>query len=293
MDIVITYVDGNDPVWRKSYSEHTRIPIMTKRFRDWGTLPYLFRGIEKNMPFIENVFLVVSGDSQVPAWVNRDAVKVVRHGDFVPEEFLPTFNCNPLEMYLHRIDGLDEQFLYFNDDMFPVLPCSAEDFFRGDRSVIHFSSHLLVGGNMYKQICRNSDTLARRVLGLKARRRFVRPQHICSPMQKSLCEELFLKAEDEVRSSITVTRTAENLNQYMYLDYMFYKGKVLDEKISNKHISVALASPKDVAGFILNPTRKLVCINDVHLGEKHYETMRSAILEAFDRRFPQKSRFEL
>lgn len=293
MDIVITYVDGNDPVWRKSYSEHTRIPIMTKRFRDWGTLPYLFRGIEKNMTFIENVFLVVSGDSQVPAWVNREAVKVVRHGDFVPEEFLPTFNCNPLEMYLHRIEGLSEQFLYFNDDMFPVLPCGAEDFFRGDKSVIHFSSHLLVGGNMYKQICRNSDTLARKVLGLKTSRRFVRPQHICSPMQKSLCEELFLKAESEVRFSITVTRTAENLNQYMYLDYMFYKGRVLDEKISNKHISVALASPKDVAGFILNPTRKLVCINDVHLGEKHYETMRAAILDAFERRFPEKSRFEL
>ncbi len=292
MDIVITYVDGLDPVWRESYSEHTHVPIMTKRFRDWGTLPYLFRGIEENMPFVRNVFLVVSGDSQVPAWVNRENVKVVHHSDFVPKEFLPTFNCNPLEMYLHRIEGLDEKFLYFNDDMFPMLACREEDFFRDGKSVIHFSSHLLVGGNMYKQICKNSDTLARRYAALAPSRRFIRPQHICSPMLKSVCEELFLKAEKEVRDSITITRTAQNYNQYMYLDYMYYKGLIIDEKISNKHISVALTSPGKVSSFILAPSRRLVCINDVHLGEKHYRTMRDAILAAFETRFPKKSRYE-
>ena len=107
MDIVITYVNGLDPVWLQSYAEHTKVPITTKRFRDWGFLPYLFRGIEQNMPFVRNVYLVVSGDSQVPEWINRDHVKVVHHEDFVPKEYLPTFNSNPLEMYLHRIEGLD------------------------------------------------------------------------------------------------------------------------------------------------------------------------------------------
>ena len=210
MDIVITYVNGLDPVWLQSYAEHTKVPIMTKRFRDWGFLPYLFRGIELNMPFVRNVYLVVSGDSQVPEWINRDHVKVVHHEDFVPKEYLPTFNCNPLEMYLHRIEGLDEHFLYFNDDMFPMLPCTESDFFRDGKSVIHFSSHRIVGGNMYKQICKNSDTLVRDALGLARRGKFIRPQHICSPMQKSRCEELFQKVEDQVKASISITRTADN-----------------------------------------------------------------------------------
>ena len=38
MDIVITYVDGNDPVWKKDYEKYTEVPVMEKRFRDWGTL---------------------------------------------------------------------------------------------------------------------------------------------------------------------------------------------------------------------------------------------------------------
>ena len=49
MDIVITYVDGNDPVWKKDYEKHTNVPVMQKRFRDWGTLKYLLRGIERKL----------------------------------------------------------------------------------------------------------------------------------------------------------------------------------------------------------------------------------------------------
>ena len=38
MGIVITYVNGNDPVWQKDYEKFTKVPVMEKRFRDWGTL---------------------------------------------------------------------------------------------------------------------------------------------------------------------------------------------------------------------------------------------------------------
>ena len=68
MDAVITYVDGNDPVWKQDYEKTTNVPVMEKRFRDWGTLKYLLRGIEAKMPFIRNVYLVVSHPSQVPEW---------------------------------------------------------------------------------------------------------------------------------------------------------------------------------------------------------------------------------
>jgi hypothetical protein len=139
MDAVITYVDGNDPVWKRDYEKTTNVPVMQKRFRDWGTLKYLLRGIESRMPFIRNVYLVVSHPSQVPVWVNQEQLKIVLHKDIIPEEFLPTFNCNPIEMHLHRIPGLDEQYLYFNDDMFPVGDCKSEDFFRDGKAVIGYS----------------------------------------------------------------------------------------------------------------------------------------------------------
>lgn len=292
MDVVITYVNGNDPVWKQDYEKYTNVPVMQKRFRDWGTLKYLLRGIENRMPFVRNVYLVVSHPSQVPEWVDQKNLKIVLHRDIIPEEFLPTFNCNPIEMHLHRIPGLDEEYLYFNDDMFPVGDCKPEDFFRNGRPVIGYYRHF-IAGNMYKKICRNSDRLARKALGLKPSFFFTRPQHICSPMLKSQCEELYSMVEEQVRrTSASRTRTENDLNQYLFLDYMNYKGMVIREKISNKHFSVSLASPESLEAFLRKPDRNLVCINDVHLSESRYEALHDAILNAFESVFPIKSKYE-
>ena len=292
MDVVITYVNGNDPVWKQDYEKYTNVPVMQKRFRDWGTLKYLLRGIENRMPFVRNVYLVVSHPSQVPEWVDRKNLKIVLHRDIIPEEFLPTFNCNPIEMHLHRIPGLDEEYIYFNDDMFPVGDCKPEDFFRNGRPVIGYYRHF-IAGNMYKKICRNSDRLARKALGLKPSFFFTRPQHLCSPMLKSQCEELYSMVEEQVRrTSASRTRTENDLNQYLFLDYMNYKGMVIREKISNKHFSVSVASPESLEAFLRKPDRNLVCINDVHLSESRYEALHDAILNAFESVFPIKSKYE-
>ena len=292
VDIVITYVDGLDPAWQREYEQYTHEPVLEKRFRDWGTLPYLFRGIAVNMPFIRKVHLVVARDSQVPQWINRNEVNIVLHRDIIPEEYLPTFNCNPIEMFLHRIEGLDEEYLYFNDDMYPMRACRSEDFFREGRGVIGMSAHLWVS-NMYKQICRNSDRLARKALGMRCGWWFLRPQHICSPLLKSECEALYAKVEEDIRASITRVRTEHDYNQYLYLDYMYLKGKIINKRLSKKHFSVGVVSMKKLCAFIKHPTRKLACINDVQLSEERYTMLRSAILEAFDARFPNKSKFEL
>lgn len=292
MDAVITYVNGNDPVWIRDYEKFTKVPAMTKRFRDWGTLKYLLRGIEKNMPFIRNVFLVVSHPSQVPDWADEQNLKIVLHSDIIPEKYLPTFSCNPIEMHLHRIPDLDEEFLYFNDDMFPVDKCRREDFFRDGKGVIGIYKHFFRFG-MYKKLCRNSDKVARRFAGKSESLFFIRPQHICSPMLKSLCEELFDAGVPEIENtSATKVRSGNDVCQYVYLDYMYHKGRIIPEKISNKHFSVALASAESLKDFLMSPYRKLVCINDVHLSEERYERLHDAIISAFENKFPSKSRFE-
>ena len=291
MDAVITYVDGNDPFWKADYQKYTNVPIMDKRFRDWGTLKYLLRGIHKYMPFVDNVYLVVSHPSQVPSWADQENLHIVLHKDIIPAEFLPTFNSNPIEMHLHRIEGLSEEYLYFNDDLFPVAECLAEDFFRNGKGVLGFKKHWLACG-MYKKICRNSDRVAREAAGLKPSCSFLRPQHICTAMLKSQCEAIYAAQKPQILASLTRTRTERNLTQYLFLNYQYYKGLMIPERISSKHCSLAVTSPEKLKECILNPQRSMLCINDVRLSDERFEILREAIVSAFETRFPDKSRFE-
>lgn len=292
MDAVITYVDGRDPLWLEDYRSFVDGTAMAKRFRDWGTLPFLLRGIEEHMPFVENVFLVVARESQVPSWVDRSRVHIVLHSEIIPERFLPVFNSTAIELFMWRIPGLGEEFVYFNDDFFPMMDCVPEDFFDGDRAVIHFSKHFL-WFSQYLRHTRNSDRLAAKAAQVRRRLQFVRPQHICTPLLRSVCEEAFGRVEAGILDSVTRVREDWNVNYYFFCDYLRFTGRTVDRKLSRKHFSLAVTSADKLCGFIASPDRKMMCVNDVKVPEETYTELRDRWLEAFRGAFPEKSSFEL
>lgn len=292
MDAVITYVNGLDPVWLEQYRSCVGDSMEEKRFRDWGTLKYLLRGIESHLPFVRSVFLVVSGESQVPEWVDRSRLNVVLHSDIIPERFLPVFNSAAIEMFLHRIPGLDEEFLYMNDDFFPLRDCRPEYFFKEGKAASSFHRHLFASG-FYKMHCLYSDRLAREAAGLRPSPLYRRPQHTCAAMLRSVCEELFSLKENEICASVSTLKCEENFNHYLYCDYAFYTGRTFSRKVSNKHFSAAVAPIGKVCSFIGAPSADFVCINDVKMPEERFTLFRDRVQGAFEKAFPHKSRFEL
>lgn len=137
IDFVVTWVDGNDPAWQRERASFLNEKELTSsgngvcRYRDWVSFRYWFRAVEEFAPWVRYVHLVTWG--HVPAWLDLECpkLKIVNHKDFVPPEFLPTYNCNSLELNLFRIPNLSEHFVYFNDDMMLTRPVSPEDFFVG------------------------------------------------------------------------------------------------------------------------------------------------------------------
>jgi len=161
IDFVITWVDGSDPEWIKNkelyIGELTDIEENTDaRYRDWGILHYWFRAVEKYAPWVRKVFFVTCG--QKPAWLDLSYEKVVfvNHEDFIPEEYLPTFNSRTIEMNLWRINGLSEHFIYFNDDVLLNLPVKPEDFYTNGYPKLcslafPFYFHTPNSGNVWKR----------------------------------------------------------------------------------------------------------------------------------------------
>ncbi|MGN1263906.1 MAG: hypothetical protein ACI4TW_07690 [Prevotella sp.] len=133
IDVVIPWLDGNDPDWQSLFYQYNGVISADKsesRYRNWDNLQYIFRGIETFWPWVNKVFLITCG--QKPKWLNthNDRVRIVNHTDYIPEEYLPTFNSHTIELNLHRIDELSEHFIYLNDDFFPIRPMKSTDFFR-------------------------------------------------------------------------------------------------------------------------------------------------------------------
>ncbi|MBQ1619198.1 MAG: hypothetical protein II095_06690 [Bacteroidales bacterium] len=291
VDAVVTYVDGSDPQWLKEYAAAVGESLEPKRFRDWGLLRYLLRGISTYMPFVENVYLVVSGEGQVPSWLSSE-VKVVYHRDIIPEEFLPVFNSCAIEMFLHRIPGLAERFVYFNDDVIPLMPCSEEDFFRGDCLALDFRKGIFAT-NMYTRQVLNSSNMARKALGMRPSQAWVRPPHSCMPMLRSASAQAFDAVDGDILSRISALREPRNLNQYFFVDYLYYAGRTVKGSLTRKHLSLGVKSGRSVRSFILAPDRHMACINDVSMTEDRFLQLRDEILAALQERLPERSRFEL
>ncbi len=134
IDFVLPWVDGSDPEWQAAFKQwlpaNTEgLDVSEARYRDWGLLPYWFRGVEKFAPWVRKIHFVTNG--QVPSWlnVNHPKLHLVNHKDIMPAEALPTFNSNAIEMNIGKIEGLSENFVYFNDDVFLVGDVTPEYFF--------------------------------------------------------------------------------------------------------------------------------------------------------------------
>lgn len=132
IDVVVPWVDGFDPKWIRKKNEYIGEENKTlngeERFRDFEIFQYFFEGMKRYMPWVRNIFVVT--DNQRPKFkVDDSRVVFVDHKEFIPEEALPTFNSNTIELNCYKIKGLSERFILFNDDMIPVRPLDYSDFF--------------------------------------------------------------------------------------------------------------------------------------------------------------------
>lgn len=336
IDVVVMWVDGSDPAWQKERDFYALsegapgIDLRDCRYRDYGLLKYVFRGIERNMPWVNKVFFVTNG--QRPAWLNLDHERLVwvKHEDFIPAEYLPTFSSRPIEMNFHRIEGLSERFVFFNDDMFVLRPVPETMFFRGGLPVANPRAGLSVPGtyDTYAHIPLNDIMLVnknfsmRRVVfkhpanwfapwkvGLKtmARNLTLLPlnrfvglsnPHMPTAFLKSTFQEVW-DSEPEVlhRTCSHRFRSLEDVNQYLLYEWQIAKGITVSERTSKfgHYYGCYLDNYADIAREVRRKKHALICINDqiedASVGE--FDDVRITLGAAFDVVFPGKSSFEL
>lgn len=296
MDYVITWVNNQDPIWQECYkNSNPRSATIAQaasgeRFRDYGYLKYHFRGIAKNLPWIDNVYLVVSNIEQVPEWINQDTVKVVLHGQIIPEKYLPTFNSCTIEMFLKNIPGLSEEFIYANDDMYIINPCEPEDFFKDGKPLIHLNQgQLSLAGNQFKKVVSKQYNIVKQLYPSELKPHYgnyFKPEHLALGHLKSMHQEVWSKLEKEIENSISTFRESYNFNQYLFTFATVFSGHYIDKAMDGEYTSIANIPNID---WIVNSNKKQLCLNDTR---RSSENDLLKVKEALNILFPDKCKYE-
>lgn len=292
-DIVITYVNGEDPKWMDDYKDCFNDKPNNSRFFDWRFLKYIFRGIDKNLPWVNKVHLVVSRDSQVPEWINRDVVNVVTHDMIIPKEYLPTFNSCTIEMFLQNIPNLSEQYLYINDDVIPLNPSQEVDYFENGIAKMNLMRKKSSSPNVFLNQCINSTNLAYEGMGMRGLDgQYFRPNHSCTCFLKSYSQKLFDSQQDKIYKVLSKKRTVHNYNQYAFSIYLKLVHKLTESKLKHDYVNIK-DGISTIQHKILNKSNQWLCINDTATpSTTNRPNMRSKITNLLEHRFNDISKYE-
>lgn len=324
IDIVVPWVDGDDPQWlaeKRRYTPNAGNDDNINRYRDWGLLPYWFRSVEKYAPWVRKIHFITWG--HIPAWLNTENPKLntVKHSDYIPEKYLPVFSSHPIELNMHRINDLSDTFIYFNDDFFFSDFCKPEDFFVDGKPVdiameIPFkfmSGNIdhIAGNNMFvinKHFNKKETELKNKKIwfSLKAPKAalknlymfpgtgfsaFYNP-HLPQPFLKSALEDVWQSEEKLLDETCSHRfRNNEDVSQWLFRYWQFTTGNIVQsEKPRGKFLSIGRDN-NEIREAILNKKYKTVCLSDDDVN-CDFQKEQSFLHELFEKALPEKSSFE-
>lgn len=310
VDAVYTWVDDSDPRWRRALEralgrDGDRLHAEAanpSRYRDSDELRYSLRSLGLYAPFIRRIFIVTAG--QVPAWLDVDHpdIQVVDHAEVLDDAHLPTFNSHAIEARLHRIDGLAEHYLYFNDDFMLGREVTAGTFFTPNGLAKLFPDVLApippgpatADDPPVDAASKNVRDLLSAHVDLHVGRKIL---HVPYPQRRSVLEDLEQRFPDEFeRTAASRFRQPTDLNVASCLShyYAFATGRAVPADIAAEYINIAfrwaglqmgrLLERRDVDAF---------CVNETDVPADRADAVRGAAVRFLSSYLPVPSPWEL
>ena len=324
IDFILPWVDNADPLWqteRQNYKDEDDGFMNSNdcRYRDWGILRYWFRCVECNAPWVRKIHFVTCGHH--PEWLNLNHPKLnfVKHKDYIPEEYLPTFSSHPIELNLHRINGLAEHFVYFNDDIFLLAPVKPSDFFKKglprdcgirvfpvvyDIGLINMNDINIINKefNFAKQFKQNFWKWMNYRYGFHVLRNLLfmhyeyftgsKVLHVANSFKKSTFEEVWQKYGDVLDKTCQHRfRSPLDVNQWLMKYWQVVKGDFYPQSLKiGKHYFID--NIVQLKRELNNKHTKLVCFSE-HEGMSDITLLKQEVIRLFQEAYPEKSSFEL
>jgi hypothetical protein len=312
IDIVLPWLNGNDEHWLSEYSKYIKTvkpgDKSISRFRDWDTLRYLLRSIEKNANWVNKVVLCVFDEYQIPNWlnINNNRLKIVYHKDYIPNSCIPTFNGLCSSAFLFGNDCLENNIISCNDDYIFVNKCKETDFFINDKCVKYYEE-LPNAYNFYHQRCKDvwcgimANTIEYKAKITGSWKNYYTRHVPCSFHKADFLEfyknnytvlkKEFSKYESKIRQITNLL--PEYIVDWIQGDKQDY---IQDKDFYNNYKVIDLykhTNYQDIMNACL--TKKCICLNDQSsmMNEAEFHDMKNKVIRILSAIFPNKCSFEV
>ena len=228
IDVVIPWVDGNDPSHREILSRYASGAVRSRndvagptRFVSLGEIFWCIASLNRFAPWVRRIFIITDGqDPGLTPFISRHfpeasiPVEIVDHKVVFRgyEEYLPVFNSRAIESVMWRIPGLSEHFLLLNDDFLLTKPVTPDYFFLPDGRPLCYARKFSIAwvrllralkpkkGGRKNISFKESMLRAAEIVGEK--KIILRLEHTPRPLLKSWYEEYFSSHEDVLLRNI-------------------------------------------------------------------------------------------
>lgn len=332
IDIVLPWVDGSDAEWASQKALWQEKLLADNkansnvRYESWDNLHYWFRAVEKNLPWFNRIFLLTYG--HIPSFLKsgNSRLRIVRHEEYIPQQYLPAFKSRTIELNVHRIKDLSENFILFNDDLFPLQYIEESYYFKNNKvcdeaiegHIVPVDIGDVTANAKYTQINNllviNRNFKKREVqkknfwkwfypgYGEFLKRNIVmhywydfagfRDPHMASAMKKKTLRQLWNK-EYAIMSETCGKRfrSHTDITQFLIRYWQICEGDFYPRRTLGKSFVVNINNYKSIAKDIANRKYQMVSLNE-NCTEKEFEMIKSEINSVLNTLFPEKSSFE-
>ena len=266
----------------------------------------------------------------VPKWlnVNHPKLNIVRHEDFIPADCLPVFNSNAIEINLHRIQGIAEHFVIFNDDTFLLQPIEPDLFFLNglprhpvwlrhivpepnNRIMPHIYLNVTALINRHFKACdsyaqhkekwESPNVEPEAIVSNRAYLKLdkfpgFRNEHLPVPILKRTMVELWGKEEQAfTQTSYNRFRSWNDVSQYAFRYWQIVSGNY--EPITRAELGqyyVIDDNMQKIYEVIESSAHPMICLNDMEFvgDEFKIEQTKKALIKSFDYILGEKSLYE-
>lgn len=303
IDLVYLWCDGSDGAYQqkvRAAQEQLKLSLSAREYNgrssDHDELRYSLRSVEQFAPWVHHIYIVT--DNQIPDWldVNHPKITIVNHKDIIPEKYLPTFNSNVIDAFIHKIPGLSEYFLYANDDTFFARPTDPDFFLSEDGKPIHYVYfQKQYQTNYFHWLLRDAKKLAEEDVG-KYIKDAVFSSHNIELYRKSAYAECVAHFEDAYRKMFSNKfRKNNDVQRFLYSCWGMMKGQIIWKDLGatgnlNKVRCIDALDERTFLDFINTKKPNLCCLNDMTMSDEEDIDFYQQI---YQKLFPQKSSFEI